>query len=360
LIGPVLPFRGGIAQYTTQLHRALAAQADLLTLSFKRQYPAWLFPGASDRDPQYAGRREPGVDYLIDPYDPHSWLRAVAHLRAWGVTQVIIPWWTAYWGPCFGVIARRLRNSGIHVTFLCHNVQDHEDTWLNARVADFALRGGDDYLVHCERQRGRLLGLYGCVPVRVHPHPIYTQFPSAQATLPRRAGLELLSYGFVRPYKGVDILIDALAELRDQDVFLTIAGEVWGGRTDLEAAVRAAGVAERVELRSYYHGEEETAELFARADAVVLPYRDASASGVVALAYHYDRPVVVTRVGGLPDVVEEGRTGFVVPPDNTVALAAAIRGCRAFQPCAEALARLKDRMSWSSLAATLIETVPRP
>jgi glycosyltransferase involved in cell wall biosynthesis len=354
LIGPVQPFRGGIAQYTTQLHRALTRQADLLTLSFRRMYPAWLFPGQGERDPDYAGHREPGVEYLIDPYDLRTWLRAAERLRAHGATQVVIPWWTAYWSPCFSVIARRLRRFGIRVTFLCHNVQDHEDTWLNALAAHLALRAGNDYLVHCERQRGRLLGLYDCAPVQVHPHPVYDQFPAARGVLPRRAGLELLFYGFVRPYKGVDVLLQAVAALPERDLFLTIAGEVWGGSLDLAAAVQAAGLAERVELRPRYHTEQESAELFARADAVVLPYRDASASGVVALAYHYDRPVIVTRVGGLPDVVEAGASGFIVPPDDPAALAQAICAARGFVPDPEALARLKGRMSWPSLAAALI------
>lgn len=355
LIGPVQPFRGGVAQYTTQLHRVLAGQVDLVTLSFRRQYPAWLFPGSSDRDPEYIGHLESGVAYCIDPYRPDSWLRAVDHLRGQGLDQVVITWWTAYWFLCLGVIARRLRRDGIRVTFLCHNVQDHEDHWFNQKAARFALRQADDYLVHGERQRAQLRELHGRVPIKVHPHPIYTQFPRPVGTMTRRAPLEMLFFGFVRPYKGVDVLIEAVALLSDQPLFLTIAGEVWGGGFDLEAAVRTAGLTDRVEVRPYYHGEQETAELFARADVVVLPYHSASASGVVALAYHYDRPVVVTRVGALPEVVEEGASGFVVPPSDPGALAETLRACVGFRPCGKALERLKRRMSWESLAATLVE-----
>ena len=360
LIGPIQPFRGGVAQYTTQLHRALAGQVDLVTLSFRRQYPAWLFPGSSDRDPEYIHHRESGVAYCIDPYRPDSWLGAVGYLRRQGVAQVVITWWTAYWFLCFGVIARRLRSAGIRVTFLCHNVQDHEDHWFNQKAARFAVRQADDYLVHGERQRAQLRELYGRVPIKVHAHPIYSQFPSPIGTMARRAALEVLFYGFVRPYKGVDVLIEAVGLLSDQPLFLTIAGEVWGAGPDWDATVRAAGLADRVEIRPYYHGEQETAELFARADVVVLPYRSASASGVVALAYHYDRPVVVTRVGALPDVVEEGASGFVVAPSDPRALAAVLRACVGFKPSKEALARLKRRMSWASLAATLVEAPVQP
>jgi glycosyltransferase involved in cell wall biosynthesis len=360
LIGPVQPFRGGVAQYTTQLHRALTGRADLLTLSFKRQYPAWLFPGQSERDPEYAGYMEPGVQYLIDPYRPDSWWRAVERIRQYGVEQVIISWWTTYWFLCFGAIARRLRRYGIRVTFLCHNVQDHEGFWFNTWAAWLALRQGDDYLVHAEQQRAQMTLLYGNLPIQVHPHPIYSHFPNACGALPRRALLELLFYGFVRPYKGVDILLKALAAIPDRGIFLTIAGEIWGGGMNLDAEVRAMGLGDRVEIRAHYHSEQKTAQLFARADAVVLPYRHASASGVLALAYHYNKPVVVTRVGGLPDMVAEGLSGFVVPPADPQALAVAIEACRGFKPCPKILAQLKQRLSWDSLAESLIAVPMRP
>jgi glycosyltransferase involved in cell wall biosynthesis len=314
---------------------------DVVTLSFTRQYPGWLFPGQDERDPDYDGYREPGVDYSIDPYRVDSWFRAVKRLRQRGVEQVVLPWWTAYWSLCFGLIAQRLRRQGIRITFLCHNVQDHEHSWLSSQAASGTLRFGDDYLVHAQRQREQLRALYGPVSVKVHPHPIYTHFPAARRALHRRADLELLFYGFVRPYKGVDVLLEALRRCPDLDYRLTIAGEIWGGKTDLDAAVRAAGLGHRVELRPHYHGEAETAELFARADCVVLPYRNASASGVVALAYHYDKPVVVTRVGGLAEVIEEGLSGFVVPPEDPQALVQALLACRGFSACPRALARLK-------------------
>lgn len=223
-----------------------------MTLSFTRQYPSWLFPGQDERDPDYAGHLEPGVDYCISPYRVASWFQAVRRLRRAGVEQVVLPWWTAYWSLCFGFLAWRLRRAGIRVTFLCHNVRDHEHSWLSARAASLVLRLGDDYLVHSQRQRAQLRALHGPVSVKVHPHPIHTHFPPARGLLHRRAGLELLFYGFVRPYKGVDVLLEALARCPDLDYDLTIAGEIRGGKTDLDAAVRAAGLEQRVEVRPHY------------------------------------------------------------------------------------------------------------
>ena len=355
LIGPVLPFRGGIAQHTTMLHRELRQSAELLTVSFSRQYPRWLFPGESDIDPDYEQHREPGVEYLIDSINPLTWRKAVARVASFRPQAVVIPWWTVFWAPCFGFIAGSLRRKGIEVVFFCHNVVEHESAawkiWLSRRV----LRNGTRFVVHTREDAGNLLKLIPGARVDVHPHPVYSQFPPPESTLLRRRGLELLFYGFVRPYKGLDVLVEAMGQLRGRDVQLTIAGEFWGSEKETRARITALGLDEQVETRARYHSDQETAELFARADIIVLPYRSATGSGVVPIAYHYDRPVIVTRVGGLPDVVEDRRTGFIVPADDPDALATAIGNatseqCAAMRP---AIIEFKRSLTWESLARLL-------
>jgi len=357
LIGPVLPFRGGIAQHSTMLRRALAERAELLTLSFVRQYPRLLFPGRSDRDPDYAGHREPGVEYLIDSLNPLSWIKALKRVLDAGPGRVIIPWWTVYWGPCIGFLARAMRRRGIEVVFFCHNIDDHEPAawkrWLNAQVLAF----GCGFVVHTRAAAAELMRRFPHRWVAVHPHPIYEQFPAASVAPVRRRALELLFYGFVRPYKGLDLLIEAMALLRDEDIQLTIAGEFWGGSRDTLREIERHQLADKIEVIACYQSEQETAALFMRADAVVLPYRSASGSGVVPIAYHYDRPVIATRVGGLPDVVEHGVTGYLVDPDDPALLAAAIQAMtrsRA-QSMVAAIGRAKQGMSWDSLAAVCLK-----
>jgi glycosyltransferase involved in cell wall biosynthesis len=192
--------------------------------------------------------------------------------------------------------------------------------------------------------------------VRIHPHPIYDQFPASKEALSKRGSLELLFYGFVRPYKGLDILIEAMAQTAD-DVFLTIAGEFWEGEEQIRERIKTLELVDRIDLRPRYHTDQETAELFARCDVAVLPYRSATGSGVVPVAYHYDKPVIVSRVGGLPDVVHDGETGTLVEPGDVDALVDAINNMTRVAAAAmvPAIQKLKYSMTWTSMAATIVE-----
>lgn len=355
LVGPILPFRGGIAQHTTMLHRAMSDVAEHLTISFSRQYPALLFPGENDRDPDWAGQQEPDVAYLIDSLNPLTWRKAVHRILDFEANIVVLPWWTAYWAFCFGYLARTLRRHGLTVVFLCHNVVEHESAAWKARLSRWVLSQGSRFVVHTREDKANLRRLIVGARIRVHAHPIYDQFPAARNLWPKRGALELLYYGFVRPYKGVDLLIEAMAQTTD-DVYLTIAGEFWEGEKQARERIHAMGLSNRIELRPRYHSEAETAELFARCDVVVLPYRSATGSGVVPLAYRYDKPVIVSRVGGLPDVVRQDETGKLVEPGNVRALADAINSMTRSEATAMAptIQEFKCGMTWSSLVATLL------
>ncbi|HHH47079.1 MAG TPA: glycosyltransferase [Thiotrichales bacterium] len=359
LVGPVTPFRGGIAQHTTMLHRAFSKLADIQTVSFSRQYPSWLFPGASDKDPDFAGHSEENVDYVIDSMNPLSWRQAVRLISDFRPDVALIPWWTIFWAPCFGYIADRLQKQGIRVTFFCHNVVDHETagwkTWLSRRV----LLRGSSYVVHTRADKAKLEQLMADPNILVHPHPIYDQFPHARGTLPRRGRVELLFYGFIRPYKGLEVLLEAMRYV-DDHVFLTIAGECWGDSEALSRRIQKWNLSDRVSFEPRYHSAQETAELFFRADLVVLPYLSATGSGIIPIAYHYDTPVLATNVGGLPDVVDDERTGYLVEPGNPLALAKVINN---FDPSsaprmAEHIRQKKQSMSWDAMARAILKFAP--
>jgi glycosyltransferase involved in cell wall biosynthesis len=355
LIGPVLPFRGGVAQHTTMLQRALPDLSKHLTISFTRQYPTLIFPGENDRDPAYEGHREPGVEYLIDSLNPLSWRKAVQRVLAFNADIVVIPWWTAYWAPCFAYIAKTLRRKGLVVVFVCHNVFEHESTAWKIRLTKWVLSQGSRFVVHTREDAANLETLVTDAVISVHPHPIYDQFPAPKGELDSRGDLDLLFYGFVRPYKGLDLLIEAMAKTK-ANTYLTIAGEFWDGEERVRRRIKALGLGDRTELRPRYHTDQETAELFARSDIIVLPYRSATGSGVVPVAYHYDKPVIVTRVGGLPDVVDDGKTGKLIEPDNIDALAEAINSLTRGDAAAmvPAIQALKRSMTWVSLASTCL------
>jgi glycosyltransferase involved in cell wall biosynthesis len=229
---------------------------------------------------------------------------------------------------------------------VCHNVLPHERVPLASMLARRVLRRADVLVTHAPQQRRELaeLGVGGPVVEAFHPLfvPEDLAEPPAPALVEReraRLGdpeLLLLLYGAVRPYKGADLAIEALARVdRDLDVRLVIAGRFWTPRAELEELARRLGIADRVELRDGYVSNEDTALLFSACDAALLPYRSATQSGVVAMAFGHGRPVVATAVGGLPAAVRDGVDGLLAPPGDVDALARAI----------ERVSRERERLS---------------
>ncbi len=357
LVGPVLPFRGGIAQHTTMLHRQLRLEADLCTVSFRRQYPKYLYPGKSDGDPEYLGYSEPGVQYVIDSLNPITWRKACSILMACAPRLIIIVWCTFFGAPYLGFIARYFRKKNVQVMFLCHNVIDHESSSWKAALSRMALAQGSAYLVHTESEKSRLIHMLPGARVTVHPHPVYNQFPPAKKKLSHRAGLELLFFGFVRHYKGLDILLTAMGYLEEEDIFLTIAGEWWGENTVLRELMSNDRLSARIEVIDRYVSEQEAAEYFSRADLVVLPYRCATGSGVIPLAYHYGKPVIASRVSGIEEVVIDGVSGRLFEPGNPSDLAGVIREFLNRPPDSmkEGVRRAAERMTWKDLAACILD-----
>jgi glycosyltransferase involved in cell wall biosynthesis len=331
LVGPTLPYHTGIAQYTSQLYDALGKVTEVQAYSFRRQYPGWLYPGKSGYKLTADLPPEPGINYTIDVYNPLSWRRTAEQIIASGCQVAILDWWTLFWQPGFTYVARRLKRKGVKVIFLCHNLFNHKTGGVMGAVdsimggaAEWMLRQADGYIVQSSEKKTQLEAFKPSADILFRLHPIYDRFPAPSQHLPKRGKLELLFFGLVRPYKGLDILLEALGRLQDRDVYLTIAGEPWG---DLEALKKQIDDAKlpNLELHLEYVSDKDAANYFDRADVVVAPYRSATGSGVVAVAYHYRKPVIATAVGGLKDVIEDGKTGRLVAPEDSSALAEAIR-----------------------------------
>ena len=324
MIGPLPPFRGGIARHTMALARALASRTSLLVVSYTRQYPKRLYPGASDIDPAARRLAEPWSRYLLDSLDPRTWRRTLDAILAHKPDAVLIPWWTVYWAPCTAYLARGLARRNVPVHFICHNVVDHEAAAWKRELARLALKRGSGFVVQSDAERTQLATLLPGARIVVHPHPVFDRLPEPANELPRRAKLELLFFGFVRPYKGLDLLLRAMALPGAHDAMLTIAGEFWEKVERSRTLVAGLGIAERVELIDRYVDDREAAALFARADAIVLPYRAATGSGVLGLALQAGKPVIASRVPGIAEMVRDGETGILVEPGSPDALAAAI------------------------------------
>lgn len=334
LLGPTYPYRGGIAHYTTLLTQALREEYETLLVSFSNQYPKLLFPGRSDRDPSKNPLRTE-AEYLLNPLNPLSWRKALKRIRDWQPDVVIIPWWHPYFAPMWAIMGRGIKRlpSKPKLLFICHNVLPHEQSKISKivlpSVTKLVLKAGDGFVVHSEKD-GRLLRQFlPQASIEVTPLPTYQAMGGESVgTLPVAVPDDrplLLFAGFVRPYKGLDVLLDALAiVLEKRPLHLLIAGEFWQGSDQYQAQIERLGISDAVTIIDEYLPDETLAACFERADVTVLPYRSATQSAVIQAAFGHGCPVITTDVGGLGEVVENGRSGLVVPPENPQALADAL------------------------------------
>lgn len=354
VVGPVLPYRGGISHYNSMLFRELremGVQARMF--SFSRQYPRLLYPGANDRDPSLGEFREPGVEYTIDSINPFTWWKTARNIVLSAPDLVVFHWWTVFWAPCFIFMAHLLRRRGIRIALICHNLVDHDAGALKKRISDQVLNMADAFFVHSSEHKRSLQSTRPGKPVVQHPIPVYGHYPPALHPLPKRGRLELLFFGFIRPYKGLDVLIEAIRLLDDPEVYLTVIGEYWG---DSSVLVKQTEACPNIESHLRYMSDGEAADYFARADFVMLPYRAATGSAVASVAFHYDKPIIASQTGGLPDVVFEGLTGKLVPPNDAIGLADTLRATDRNQAVSlsAGVRNFKERNSWQSLCSTLL------
>lgn len=333
LIGPTYPYRGGIAHYTTLLARHLREAHEVLLLSFSRQYPAWLFPGRSDRDPSERPLQTEAT-YELDPLNPLTWRRTLRQIEQWRPDVVIIPWWHPYFAPVWAGLGWGIQRlaSRPRLVFICHNVLPHEQGQLSRLllppVLGAVLGRGDGFVVHSKADAAILCSYLPNARVIVSSLPTYADLGGAtKAELPVDLPSDrplLLFCGLVRPYKGLDVLLEAMALLKCP-VHLLVAGEFWqGSLRSYQEQIARLGLTECVTIIDEYVPDELLSACIDRANVVVLPYRSASQSAVVQLAFGRGKPVLTSHVGGLAEAVADGRTGLVVPPENPQALAEAI------------------------------------
>ncbi|MDA0565970.1 glycosyltransferase family 4 protein [Streptomonospora sp. S1-112] len=341
LVGPTHPYKGGGARHTTELAHQLAARGhEVVIESWRAMYPERLYPGRQTVEAP-EGEPFPATRRALAWNRPDSWWRAGRRMGRGAdlvvLTVLIPPQAVPYLGVLAGVGGRA------RTLALCHNVLPHERGPADTALMRTLLRRADAVLAHSPEQARLARGLTGPgADVRTAALPPH--LPTAPGGGPGSSGGggggasssggggggggrrdRLLFFGIVRPYKGVDVLLRALAAGAPPEVRLTVAGEFWGGAAEeLRALARELGVADRVEFREGYVPAEDIPGLFADADAVVLPYRTATATQNVWLAHEHGLPVVATRAGALPEQVTDGVDGLLCAPDDPADLAGAL------------------------------------
>lgn len=371
ILGIAWPMRGGIAQYTTILARELARRHRVDFISFKRQYPSILFPGKTQLDTSEDPLRFP-TQPIIDSINPATWFQAANRVSAARPDAVLFKYWMPFFAPAYGTILRQVkkhwRPRPVRSIMIVDNLIPHEPRPFDLRLTRWLMKTVDAYIVQSGAVREDLLRLRPDASFREVAHPVYSLFgervPKEEAR--RALGLDpsqplLLFFGFVRRYKGLDTLLRALPAIRaglDRPPRLVVLGEFYEGREETRALITRLGLDEAVEAPGDYVPDEKVGLYFSAADVVVLPYRSATQSGIVQIAYQLERPVICTDVGGLAEVVLDGRTGLVVPPEDPEALAAAVvRYYREdLEPgFVEQVREEKRRYSWDPLVAAIEE-----
>ncbi|MFB6278898.1 MAG: glycosyltransferase [Salinibacter sp.] len=337
VVGPMHPYRGGIAHFTEMTVEGLDGRGhEIAPLNFARQYPEFLFPGKTQFEPDdEAPAIVQEAPRVLDPLNPLSWFRAGFRLRDAAPDAVVFQYWMPFFAPAYGVVARGLqRHYGIPSMAVVHNALPHERHFGDAWLSQFFLAACEGHVVMSDAVADNLRPLRDPdAPVRRIEHPVYERFGASVPKAEARAALDLpddvpvcLFFGFVREYKGLHVLLKALPEALERlpDLHLVVAGEPYDDPERYHRLIREHNLADRVHWHDAYIPSGDVPAYFCAADLVVQPYVSATQSGVAQIATHFERPMVLTDVGGLTETVPHEEAGFVVPPEDPPALADAV------------------------------------
>ncbi len=331
LVGPASPLRGGIANFNDSLYTAFEKKHDTHIISFSLQYPSLFFPGQTQFE---KGAPSIGVRsrHLINSINPFNWYSVAAEIVKMQPDCIVVHYWMPFFAPALGTIIRQVRKKRkVTVIGLLHNVEPHEDMPAGRKLNKYFLDACDGFLTMSPTVLNDL-GSYGIVKAsrRVY-HPVYNIFGDlvSRQFACDKLGLDpeqkhLLFFGIIRSYKGLDLMLRVMANKRISplNLKLLVAGEFYEDEKKYLDMVEDLGVEKQIMFTNSFVPKDEVAHYFSAADLVVLPYLSATQSGVTQIAYHFNKPMLVTNVGGLKEMVAHGRVGYVCEKDpDEIALA---------------------------------------
>lgn len=364
IIGPAHPLRGGLASYNERLAREFIRHGHTVRIcTFSLQYPGFLFPGTT----QYSSEAPPegiDIDVRINSVNPLNWLSTGNALKKERPDIIIVRYWLPFMGPCLGTILRKVKkNKHTRIVCIADNVLPHEKRPGDAAFTRYFIKPVDAFITMSQKVLDDLRGFTETKRVMYVPHPLYDNFGEKISRQEARKKLQLdenekiiLFFGFIRRYKGLDILLESMALLKDHPVKLLVAGEFYEDEKPYLDKVKELGLEDKVILHTRFISDSEVKYYLCAANAVIQPYRSATQSGVTPLAYHFEVPMIVTNVGGLPDLVPDGKVGLVAEP-NPTSLAEKVRsffeiGEDEFLP---GLREEKKKYSWEKMMNHIIE-----
>jgi D-inositol-3-phosphate glycosyltransferase len=371
IIGPAYPLRGGIANFNEALCRQMMREGfDVKIISFSLQYPSFLFPGKTQYD-KGKGPDDIRIETKINSINPINWIWIANQIKAENPDFVIIRYWLPIMGPCLGTIARRIkRNTSTKVIAITDNVIPHEKRPGDNLFTRYFVKSCDGFVAMSKAVLNDLSQFTNNTYKVFLPHPIYNIFgeKTDKQHAKRELGLSasqryLLFFGFIRKYKGLDLLLQAMGDerIKQLGIQLIVAGEFYDDPAPYQEIIHRQKIEQSVILRKEYIPSEKVRYYFCAADIVVQPYRTATQSGVTQIAYHFERPMLVTNVGGLPECVPDKKVGYVTEVNST-AIADALVDFYAHQREQQFTANTvteKQRFLWSSFVKGVEELYER-
>ncbi len=366
-LGPAYPFRGGLAAFNDRLAIQFSREGHNIEIfTFTLQYPAILFPGKT----QYTDGPPPQgikISRTLNSINPVSWIKAGLRIRKAKPDILLIRYWLPFMAPCLGTVAR-IAKTNRHTAVICifDNVIPHEKRFGDKILTKYFTGGIDGAIAMSGTVLEDLLLFRRQMPVKLTPHPLFDSYGAPVSREYALSALHLpdderyiLFFGFIRAYKGLDLLLKAFADkrLRKKNLKLIIAGEFYEDDTPYRQLIKLYDLENEVIIHNEFIKDNEVSLYFCASDLVVQPYRSATQSGVTQVAFHYEKPMLVTDVGGLREIVADRKCGYVVlpePEDIAEAIVDYFENNR-IEQFTEGVRSEKEKFSWDKMTASIIE-----
>ena len=365
ILSTAYPLRGGISHFNGLLYKELIKKNEVNVITFSRQYPSVLFPGKSQTEEENEIEKIPS-EQLVDSINPFNWIKIGNRIKKDKPDLLIFKYWMPFFAPCFGTIARIAKKNGkTKILVICDNVISHERKPAEITLTKYFFSSADYFILLSQKVKDDLLKVKPEAKYRILPHPIYSNFgnPVSKEEAKKKLNLAdeklILFFGFIRDYKGLDILLNAMPELKEKiNLKLAVAGEFYSNKEKYLGLISRLNLKDHVYLFTDFIPTSEVKYYFSACDAVVLPYKDATQSGIVQIAMNFKKPVIATNVGGISEVVLDGKTGFIVEKENPSALADAVFRFYSEKRESEFIMNIEaesKKYSWEKFAEGLIE-----
>lgn len=366
IVGTSHPYRGGIAAFTDRLATEFVKEdVDIEVVTFKLQYPSFLFPGKT----QYSDSKAPEgfpISRKVNSINPLNWIKVGKEIRKKNPDIVIFTYWMSFFAPCFGTMARVIkRNRHTRCIGLIHNMIPHEKSLLDKLLPPYFVKAMDGFVALSKSVLDDIASLDRHNKPRVFaPHPLYDHFGEImdRAEAVKHLNLDpnyryFLFFGLVRAYKGLDLLIDAFADerLRKYPMKLLVAGEFYDDPKPYLEQIKKHGLNDFVIIENQYINDDDVKYYFNSSEMVVQPYKSATQSGVTQIAYHFEKPMLVTNVGGLGEIIPNGKVGYVVEPNPSAIADALVDFCEndRYDMFVEGVREEKQKYQWSNMTAAI-------